>query len=93
MGRYDELKVYDICNFSDGVVISWGCPSVGFGEYTIYRNRQIKTECMDSNDSRGFSQAIWNALDRINKVGVVEGMLSVPWDLDTYMLKVCNIVE
>ena len=80
---FDSVEITDVIGFEKGLVIRWGCPNIGFGEYTIStkvkRNEfgfavddieiEGDSEHMDCNEDKAFLKALLDKL--LEKINIV----------------------
>lgn len=81
--RFPDLQIDSVIPFRDntykGFTIEWSSPSIGFGEYQIWFEKDkdsddefsyivyADTECMDKGEDKEFTKAILNLLvDKIH---------------------------
>ena len=74
----------------------------GFGQYVVWENKKIDSECMESDNCRAFSVAVLRALRREHKTGSVKYKLNfkrlkrrlgLSCSLENYILKECKIID
>ena len=108
--KYDELHICYVekgCIREEnesvgGVIIGWSCPHIGFGQYVVWENKKIDSECMEGDNCRAFSVAVLRALRREHKTGSVKYKLNfkrlkrrlgLSCSLENYILKECKIID